>query len=183
MLEISNSQTNTIPQTDDRASKTMLIHDLPSLEGWQLPENLLVVDAKAKAAPCQGCFGCWLKTPGTCVLKDGLQHLGAAIALSRDLILVSRCCYGGFSPEVKRALDRSISDSLPFFTYRGGKLHHILRYHRAPALTICFYGPMTGFERETAERMAQANRENMGASTLRLLFADGTEQVKEVLGL
>lgn len=170
-------------QIDNNEDKTLLIHDLPGLDGWQLPENWLVVDARAKAAPCQGCFGCWLKTPGTCVLKDGLQHLGAAIAQSRELILASRCCCGGFSPEVKRAMDRSISDSLPFFTYRGGKLHHILRYHRAPALTVCFYGPMTDFERETAERMAQANRVNMGSPSLRLLFADGQEQVKEVLGV
>ena len=170
-------------QIDDNEEKTLLIHDLPSLDGWHLPENWLVVDAKAKAAPCQGCFGCWMKTPGTCVLKDGLQHLGSVIAQSHELILASRCCYGGFSPEVKRAMDRSISDSLPFFTYRGGKLHHILRDHRAPALTVCFYGPMTDFERETAERMAQANRVNMGSPSLRLLFAEGPEQVKEVLGV
>lgn len=172
-----------MPQTYDSANRTILIHDLPILDNWQLPDNWLVLDAKAKAAHCQGCFGCWLKTPGTCVLKDGLQHLGAAIAQSRELILASRCCYGGFSPEVKRAIDRSISDSLPFFTYRGGKLHHSLRYHRAPVLTVCFYGSMTGFERETAERLAQANRVNMGSPSLRLLFADGPEQVKEVLGI
>ncbi len=171
-----------MPQTDDCKNRTILIHDLPGLDNWRIPGNWLVMDAKAKAAPCQGCFGCWLKTPGTCVLKDGLRHLGAAIAKSQELILASRCCYGGFSPEVKRAVDRSISDSLPFFTYRGGKLHHILRYHHAPALTVCFYGHMTDFERETAERMAQANQANMGNPTLRLLFADGPEQVKEVLG-
>lgn len=171
-----------MPQTYDSGNRTILIHDLPSLNGWQLQEDWLAVDAKAKAAPCQGCFGCWLKTPGACVLKDSLQRIGTVIAYSKELILVSRCCYGSFSPEVKLVLDRSISQSLPFFTYRGGKLHHILRYHRAPALTVCFYGPMTGFERETAERMAQANRVNMGCPSLRLLFAEGPEQVKEVLG-
>ena len=141
---------------DDSENKVILIHDLPSLDGWQLQEDWLAVDAKAKAAPCQGCFGCWLKTPGRCVLKDSLQRIGTVIAYSKELILVSRCCY-------------------------GGKLHHILRYHRAPALTVCFYGHMTGFERETAERMAQANRVNMECSSLRLLFAEGPEQVKEVL--
>lgn len=168
---------------DDSENKVILIHDLPSLDGWQLQEDWLAVDAKAKAAPCQGCFGCWLRTPGVCVLKDSLQRIGTVIAYSKELILVSRCCYGGLSPEVKRALDRSISQSLPFFTYRGGKLHHILRYHRAPALTVCFYGPMTDFERETAEHMAQANRVNMGCPSLRLLFAEGPEQVKEVLNV
>lgn len=172
-----------MPQRNDSGNKVILIHDLPGLDGWLFPEDWLAVDAKAKAAPCQGCFGCWLKTPGTCVLKDNLQNIGAAIAHSRELILASRCRYGGFSPEVKRALDRSISQSLPFFTYRGGKLHHILRYHSAPALTVCFYGPMTDFERETAQRMAQANRVNLGAPTLRLLLAEGPEQVKEVLGV
>lgn len=121
-------------QTDDSERRTILIHDLPSLDGWQLQEDWLAVDARAKAAPCQGCFGCWLKTPGACVLKDSLQRIGAAIAHSRELILVPRCCYGGFSPEVKRAPIRSISQSLPFFTYRGGKLHHILRYRRVLGL-------------------------------------------------
>lgn len=168
---------------DDSENKVILIHDLPSLDGWQLQEDWLAVDARAKAVPCQGCFGCWLKTPGICVLKDSLQRIGTVIAYSKELILVSRCCYGGLSPEVKRALDRSISQSLPFFTYRGCKLHHILRYHRAPALTVCFYGPMTDFERETAEHMAQANRVNMGCPSLRLLFAEGPEQVKGVLNV
>ena len=79
-----------MPQRDGSGNKVILIHDLPGPEGWLLPEDWLVVDAKAKAAPCQGCFGCWLKTPGTCVLKDGLQHLGAAIAHGRELILASR---------------------------------------------------------------------------------------------
>lgn len=62
-----------MPQTDNSENRTILIHDLPSLDNWRFPENWLVVDAKAKAAPCQGCFGCWMKTPGTCVLKDGFR--------------------------------------------------------------------------------------------------------------
>lgn len=172
-----------MPETGDSGNRTILIHDLPDQDCWKIPMGWLAVDAGTRAAPCQGCFGCWMKTPGVCVLKDRLQHIGTVIAHSRELILVSRCCYGGFSPEVKRVLDRSISQSLPFFTYRGGRIHHILRCHRAPALTICFYGSMTDLERETAECMAEANRMNMGCPSLRLLFADGPEQVKEVLGV
>ena len=83
-------------QTDNSENKTILIHDLSSLDNWRFPENWLVVDAKAKDAPCQGCFGCWMKTPGTCVLKDGMQHLGSTIAQSQELILAEGCCSTGF---------------------------------------------------------------------------------------
>nr|WP_325195990.1 flavodoxin family protein [uncultured Oscillibacter sp.] len=159
----------------------IFIYDLPNLAGWQFPENWLIVDAKQRAAPCQGCFNCWLKTPGMCSMKDSFQHIGAAIAQSNEVVLVSQCCYGGFSASVKRVLDRSISISLPFFTYRAGRVHHIPRYRNAPALTVCFYGLITNFERETAQRLAEANRINLGCKSLRLLFADGPEQVKEVL--
>lgn len=94
------------------SERKLIIHDLPDevflqwltkLEGWQ------VFDAKTKTAPCKACQACWMKTPGICVLKDKLQTIGSEIAQSDELVLISRCCYGGYSPEVKRVLDRSIS--------------------------------------------------------------------------
>lgn len=165
-------------------TNTLLIHDLnPEQLAPLLPRlgECRVVDANVKAAPCQGCFGCWLKTPGKCVLRDSLQDIGEIKAQSDEVIILSRCCYGGFSPGVKRVLDRSIAISLPFFTYRGGRLHHTLRYRKRPALTVCFYGPITAFERENAQRLTEANRVNSGNRSLRLVFAESPEQIGEVL--
>jgi len=150
----------------------LLIHDLPAgvVEGMN-PADTLTVDANGKAAPCQGCFRCWLKNPGYCFMKDRLQHAGALFGASGEVLIISENLYGGFSQGVKRVLDRSISVSLPFFTYRGGSLHHIRRYRNTVHLTVVLYGDMTQEEKQTAKELVEANRVNGGYETANLIFA------------
>ena len=103
--------------------ETLLIHDLtPKQLSAVLPDTsgYTIIDANRSAAFCQGCFRCWLASPGRCVMKDSLQTVSAQIGNAEAVIVLSRCCFGGFSPGVKRLLDRAIACSLPFFTYRGG---------------------------------------------------------------
>ena len=163
-----------------------LIHDLsaaqitallPDKAGYQ------IIDANANAAFCQGCFGCWLKTPGICVMKDRLQTISAKIGHCKEMVILSRCCYGDFSPGVKRVLDRAIGVSLPFFIYRGGGVHHSLRYGNKPKLRICFYDARTEFERDTAVRLAEANRINLGFSELQVSIAADVEHIAEEIRL
>ena len=166
------------------STSTICIHDLtPILLSAVLPDisGFSVIDANKKAACCQGCFRCWLASPGQCVMKDDLQTVGAQIGSCEKVIILSRCCYGGFSPGVKRVLDRAISLSLPFFTCRGGRVHHPLRYQNRPTLTVCFYGAVTDFERETAARLVEANRVNMGFSAAQTFFAEKPEFLTEMI--
>ena len=114
-------------------------------------------------------------------MKDSLQTVSAQIGNAEVVIVLSRCCFGGFSPGVKRLLDRAIACSLPFFTYRGGRVHHPLRYQNRPAFLACFYGAATDFERETATRLANANRVNLGFSSARVCFAEKPELLAEVI--
>ena len=105
--------------------ETLLIHDLtPKQLSAVLPDTsgYTIIDANRSAAFCQGCFRCWLASPGRCVMKDSLQTVSAQIGNAEAVIVFSRCCFGGFSPGVKRLLDRAIACSLPFFTYRGGRV-------------------------------------------------------------
>ena len=162
----------------------IFIHDLiPNVLSAVLPDTsgFSVIDANKKAACCQGCFRCWLASPGQCVMKDDLQTVGAQIGSCEKAIIFSQCCYGGFSPGVKKVLDRAISLSLPFFTYRSGRVHHPLRYQNRPTLTVCFYGAVTDFERETAMRLVEANRVNMGFSSVQVYFAEKPEFLTEVI--
>ena len=162
----------------------IFIHDLiPTVLSAVLPDTsgFSVIDANKKAACCQGCFRCWLASPGQCVMKDDLQTVGAQIGSCEKAIIFSQCCYGGFSPGVKRVLDRAISLSLPFFTYRGGRVHHPLRYQNRPAFLACFYGAATDFERETAAKLVEVNRVNMGFSAAQTFFAEKPELLAEVI--
>lgn len=89
----------------------VIIHDLSdeitySLE--KLDEDLIVIHADNQYASCCGCFKCWLKNAGFCIMKDSLQHIGTLVGQSDRLIIVSRCCYGGYSRPVKAILDRTI---------------------------------------------------------------------------
>ena len=101
--------------------ETLLIHDLkPKQLSAVLPDTsgYTIIDANRSAAFCQGCFRCWLASPGRCVMKDSLQTVSAQIGNAEAVIVLSRCCFGGFSPGVKRLLDRAIAQSAVFHLSR-----------------------------------------------------------------
>jgi len=158
----------------------LLIHDLPDelFSTLSLPEDgMTVIAANGKFAPCQGCFACWLKTPGHCFIKDELQHIGALFGKSDEVIIISENWYGGYSAAVKRVLDRSISTSLPFFTYRGGSLHHRRRYKNEWRLKVILYGDFSDAEKETAHAIVEANRSNLGCRSASLFITNKPENV------
>lgn len=96
----------------------VIIHDLNN-EQFELlfPElnnNSHIIFDNGTIKSCIGCFGCWIKTPGKCVIKDGYDNIGELFSKADKVIVISKCFYGGFSPFVKNVLDRSIAYMLPF---------------------------------------------------------------------
>ena len=58
-----------------------------------------------------------------------------AAMLASDLVLyLTPLTFGGYSFELKKALDHSICLVSPFFTRIGGEVHHLARYNRYPAI-------------------------------------------------
>lgn len=136
----------------------LLIHDLPAEEASNLIASYetapMVVTDDNSIRHCLGCFGCWTKDPGICILDDRYRKNGGALmGGARKIHIVSRCVYGGFSPPfVKNVLDRSISYVHPDFRIREGRTHHRLRYAAPFHLQVTFYGDsITDEERATAE--------------------------------
>jgi len=158
----------------------ILIHDLGGYPFRDLENDFKIVDTNVKAAPCQGCFQCWTKNAGYCVYADVFQHSGALAGNSKNVVIVSKICYGGYSPSVKRFLDRGISECLPFLTFRKGKTYHINRYKTRRNLIVYFYGECSGFERETAEEYVASHAVNMGADTYKVTFAECFEDLGEI---
>jgi len=83
-------------------------------------------------ANCMGCFGCWVRTPGKCVRKDFGQDVARAVINSDLLVLVGRVTFGGYSSELKKAIDRFIPLITPFFGKVDGEVHHKPRYDKYP---------------------------------------------------
>lgn len=121
-----------------------------------------VIWADGKYAPCQGCFHCWTKNPATCDLKDSLQQICRVIGQADDLVIITKNCYGGYSPAVKNILDRSIGTSTPMSTYRGKQMHHTLRYGKHNRLKVFVYGDTNPSEMKTWELMVERNALNEG---------------------
>ena len=107
------------------------IHDILTGAAW-IVETIALRDKKI--AYCLGCFECWIKTPGQCKIDDEGRAVTAAMLTSDLVIYLTPLTFGGYSSELKKALDRSICLVSPFFTRIDGEVHHQPRYLHYPAL-------------------------------------------------
>jgi multimeric flavodoxin WrbA len=161
------------------------VHDLNEHDFSRLgitKDDYEVINANITSAPCTGCYNCWLKTPGTCKINDCLKNAGSLLGQSEETVLISQNCYGGYSWQVKKVLDRSISGSLPFFTYRSWKMRHTRRYNvNRKHLTIILYGDFLESETRTAKLIAEANRSNMGFKEVNFHITSKINEIGEFL--
>jgi hypothetical protein len=110
-------------------------------------------------APCRGCFGCWVKTAGECVIDDEGRQVARAIARCDLLVYLTPVTFGGVSSELKKALDRMIPNISPFFARVRGETHHQRRYRKTPRLIGL--GILSQLDRE-AERVFKTLVERNG---------------------
>jgi len=112
--------------------------------------------------PCIGCFGCWVKTPGLCVMTDDIANKVASEEIQSDVVvLLSKISYGGYSYDIKSFLDRSIPNISPFFEIVNDEMRHKMRYDRFPIIISIGYGDCSSNERETFIKLAERNALNM----------------------
>ncbi|MEE1085918.1 MAG: NAD(P)H-dependent oxidoreductase [Schaedlerella sp.] len=167
----------------------LIIHDLmsdqvDSFNNFSLSEtNTIIIDSSIQNHFCTGCFGCWLKTPGRCVIKDTYQSMGENLSRSDELLIISKATFGSYSSSVKNVLDRSISYVQPFFVIRKGEMHHKERYHKNLKISAIFYGAdITEKEKETSRNLVAANALNLNGTVGSVRFVDTVERIREVLG-
>ncbi|MDR0840251.1 MAG: flavodoxin family protein [Christensenellaceae bacterium] len=167
-------------------AKTLILHDLPQSEAEALLSNLwagcTVFSASPAVHPCIGCFGCWIKTPGKCVIDDRGAGFLTLLPAQDEVVLLSRMVFGGVSPDIKAVLDRSIGFMLPYFCDRQGEMHHARRFDAAPRFRYVFYGPdITPEEKATAQKLAAANALNFGAERWSVQFYQSAQAGAEAL--
>ena len=164
----------------------ILIHDFSDKRFQELfhetNNNVYIISDTGTIRHCVGCFGCWIQTPGKCVLKDGYDNLGELLSKSEKLTIISKCLYGCYSPFVKNVLDRSISYLLPFFKIKNNETHHKRRYQNNIQLEVHFYGEnITIKERKTAKKLVKANCTNFSVKNYKISFSNSLDELcKEV---
>lgn len=163
----------------------ILIHDLKYFDETIVlqsgQKDTVIISDNGKIHPCICCFGCWIKTPGQCVIKDGYDNMGLLHSKCGRIIIMSQCFYGSYSPFVHNVLDRSLPYLLPYFETKNSETHHTCRYDNKSIITVYFYGKISDKEKETAKKLVQANGINHHAKKTEVYFYDSPNEIQEVL--
>ncbi len=109
------------------------LDDQLTKEGWEVE---IIELRNMHIANCAGCFGCWVKTPGICVIDDDGRETTRKLIQSDLVVWLTPVTFGGYSFELKKALDRIIPILLPYFQSYQGQIHHKLRYKKYPKLLV-----------------------------------------------
>lgn len=163
----------------------LVIHDIEGMELSNIipvsNENIKVISDDGTIHNCIGCFGCWVKTPAACVIRDNYGDMGKLLSQCSKVIIISKCFYGGFSPFIKNVLDRSISYIHPYFVIRNGEMHHKRRYDDNFDLQVIFYGEnITEKEKETAAKLVEANSVNLDCCFHKVSFIKNIEELEGI---
>jgi multimeric flavodoxin WrbA len=93
-------------------------------------ENIFL--AKKKIGRCLGCFSCWIKTPGECVIKDDMKELLHKHIVSDIVIFATPLYVDNVSGIMKNFMDRSIPLADPHFEKDpSGQARHVSRIKRS----------------------------------------------------
>jgi multimeric flavodoxin WrbA len=129
--------------------------------GWAVDDWLLRDD---KIAWCAGCFKCWTQTPGVCAHHDDGRSFAERWVHSDLVVFLTPVTFGGYSSELKKALDHVIPILQPFMQKRRGETRHPQRYARRRDLLVVGTvpaGEAEGPEARTFRRLVERNILNM----------------------
>ena len=124
--------------------------------------GITCIDLSAlKIANCVGCFGCWTKTPGKCVIRDDAVKVYPLIAQSDRVLYISKVKYGGYDTPMKTMLERAIPIQQAFIRIYHGETHHIQRAVAEKDAVILAYGDTGDEEQALFRLLAARNAHNM----------------------
>lgn len=129
--------------------------------------------AEMSVAPCKGCFGCWVSTPGECLQTDALKCIAGQVVSSDLWALYAPLAFGGYGWRLKQVLDRLIGLVSPLFEW-GVPTRHRPRYSRYPAMLGVGWLPAPDPEQERLfARIVARNACNMHAPASAALVLAG----------
>ena len=133
---------------------------------------------KLKISNYIGCFSCWVKTPGKCIIRDDAVNVYPKIAASKRLMYVSKIRYGSYDTVMKTMLERAIPIQQPFIRLYDGETHHVQRNVSLKEAVIIGYGNIDDEEKEIFKELVKKKDKNMSFKSYRIIFASEKELPK-----
>lgn len=157
----------------------MLVLSDKDLKITDLKELELIDLSKMKISNCIGCFNCWIKTPGKCVIRDDAIRIYPKIAFSDQIIIVSKVKYGCYDTIMKTMLERTLPTQQPFIRLLDQQTHHFQRNVALKKATIIGYGNVSALEKDVFTKLIERNSKNMNFKSHQVIFTkeDNIENV------
>lgn len=122
-----------------RGSNTHIMADA-FLRGAQAAgaETVNIFLAEKEIRYCRGCFSCWLKTPGRCIIDDDMKSVLAEAEGTDVLVLASPLYFDTVSGMLKVFMDRLVVKGDPHFgkTANGESRHWQKPEEKTPRLLM-----------------------------------------------
>jgi hypothetical protein len=130
---------------------------------------------------CRGCFGCWVQSPGLCVIDDDGRTLAADYVGSDLAVFTTRITFGGHSACMKRAIDRLLCLLSVTMRRDGQYVRHAPRYERMPRLLVVGVAPLDKEEAELFRAMVAAQGHNLHAPRTRAIAVPAPAELEHLL--
>jgi len=102
-----------------------------------LNDNLTIINtSNLKIGTCLGCFDCWVKTPGKCIIKDDMDNILRKTILADLVIYITDVLVGYISGKLKLIHDRTLPLIHPYMDIYKGEFHHLRRYPKYPRIGL-----------------------------------------------
>jgi multimeric flavodoxin WrbA len=86
---------------------------------------------------CKGCFSCWLKTPGKCVIRDDMDELLPKIPSSDIIVFAMPLYVDNVTGLMKCFMDRIIPVVKPYIEKdEKGECRHVKRHEKYPLIVV-----------------------------------------------
>lgn len=157
----------------EQVTMRLVMSDKPIDVDFQGRSGIKYVDLSSlRIANCTGCFGCWTRTPGRCVIRDDATLVYPDIARSEKVLYISRIKYGGYDSVMKAMLERAIPVQQAFIRIHKGETHHEQRAVVNKDATIIAYEDHEIADEEKAifRQLVERNANNMSFERVEVFF-------------
>ena len=149
--------------------------NIENLEKDLANKNIYFNLDRKKITTCIGCFGCWVKTPSKCIMRDDAIEIYKYLAKSDKVIYISKIKYGSYDTIMKTFLERSIPIQQAFIRLHNGETHHVQRNNIAKEAVIIAYGYNSEEEKTIFSKLIDRNAHNMNFKKHKVIFTSKEE--------